>query len=129
MTPTENARCDAGALNAWRLFETKPNTPRVFPQRAPRVRTASFAPTAHAMLCNLSAAARDGRLTAWEANFVVSLQRQAARPHWRPSRRQAAVIRRLHAALAEAEATLIDNHDTVDACAATGGRATEFVGR
>ena len=31
------------------------------------------------------------------------------------------------AALAEAEATLIDNHDTVDACAATGGRATEFV--
>ena len=33
------------------------------------------------------------------------------------------------AALAEAEATLIDSHDTVDACAATGGRATEFVSR
>ena len=33
------------------------------------------------------------------------------------------------AALAEAEATLIDNHDTVDARAATGSRATEFVGQ
>jgi len=65
----------------------------------------------------------DGRLTAWEANFVASLDRQATRPRWRPSRRQAAVIRRLHAALAEAEATLIDNHDTVDARAATGCRA------
>ena len=30
---------------------------------------------------------------------------------------------------APAEATLIDNHDTVDVCAATGGRATEFVSR
>ena len=30
---------------------------------------------------------------------------------------------------APAEATLIDNHDTVDAHAATGGRATEFVSR
>ncbi len=27
----------------------------------------------------------------------------------------------------EAKVALIDNHDTVDACAATGGRATEFV--
>ncbi len=33
------------------------------------------------------------------------------------------------AAPAKAEAALIDNHDTVDACAATGGRATEFVSR
>ncbi len=92
--------------------------------RAPR-----FTPMARAMLLDLNTAARDGRLTRWEVEFIVSLQRQAARPRWRPSRRQAAVIRRLHAALAEAEATLIDNDDTVDACAATGGRATEFVGR
>ncbi len=33
------------------------------------------------------------------------------------------------AALANAEATLIDNHDIVDACAATGGWATEFASR
>ncbi len=90
-------------------------------------RTTNFAPPARGMLRYLSTAARDGRLTRWEAEFIVSLQLQAARPHWRPSPRQDAVICRLHAALAEAEATLIDNHDTVDACAATGGRATEFV--
>ncbi len=33
------------------------------------------------------------------------------------------------AALAAAEAALIDNYDTVDARAATGSRATEFVGQ
>ena len=32
------------------------------------------------------------------------------------------------AALAEAESPPTDNHDTVDARAATGSRATEFVG-
>ncbi len=48
-------------------------------------------------------------------------------PLIRSSHREAVVIRRLHAGLAEAEAALINNHDTVDACAATGGRATEFV--
>ena len=117
MTPTENARCDAGALNAWRLFEAKPNTPRVFPQRAPRARATSFAPKARGMLRDLGDAARDGRLTRWEAEFIVSLQRQAARPHWRPSPRQVAIIRRLHAGLAEAAATLIDDDDI-----------TEFVG-
>ena len=69
----------------------------------------------------------DGRLTAWEANFVASLDRQATRPRWRLSPRQATVIRRLHAALANAEATLIHNHDTGDACPAPGGRATEFL--
>ena len=56
----------------------------------------------------------DGRLTAWEANFVASLDRQATRPRWRLSPRQATVIRRLHAALAEAEVALIDDDDTVD---------------
>ena len=117
MAHIENARCDAGALNAWRLFEAKPNTPRVFPQRAPRTRAPRFAPTTRGMLRDLTTAARAGRLTAWEANFVVSLQCQAARPHWRPSRRQAAVIRRLHTGLAEAEMTLIDDADI-----------TEFVG-
>ena len=80
------------------------------------------------MLRTLSAAARAGRLTAREAEFVVSLSRQASRPRWMPTPRQANAIRRLHAALAEVGATLIYNHDTVDARAATGGRATEFAG-
>ena len=35
MTEIENARCNAGALKAWRLFEAKPSTPRAFPQRSP----------------------------------------------------------------------------------------------
>ena len=79
--------------------------------RAPR-----FTPMARAMLRDLSTAARDGRLTRWEVEFIVSLQRQAA------------VIRRLHAALAEAEATLIDNHDTVDARRRDRRQVPEFVG-
>ena len=68
------------------------------------------------MLRALAVAARAGRLTAREAEFVLSIQRQATRPRWRPSPRQSAVIRRLHTVLAEAEAMLIDEHDTVDAC-------------
>ena len=78
---------------------------------------------ARAMLRDLSDAARDGRLTRWETNFVASLQHQAARPRWRPSPRQNVVIRRLIAELGEAEATLLDPDDTVDARAQTGGRA------
>ena len=68
------------------------------------------------MLRTLSTAARAGRLTAREAEFVLSIQRQAARPRWRPSPRQSAVIRRLHTVLAAAEVAIIDEHDTVDAC-------------
>ncbi len=116
MTQTANARADdAGAAKAGELFTAKPNTPRVFPQRAPRACVTRFAPTTRGMLRDLDDAARDGRLTRWEAEFIVSLQRQITRSRWRPSPRQDAVIRRLHAGLAEAEATLIDNHDTVDA--------------
>ena len=67
------------------------------------------------MLRDLSTAARDGRLTAWEANFVVSLQRQAALRRWRPSPRQDAVMRRLRAALAEPDTrSLIDHEDGGD---------------
>ena len=125
MAHIENARCNAGALKAWRHFEAKPTTPRVASQRVPRA--TSFAPKARAMLCDLSTAARDGRLTRWEAEFIVSLQRQAARQRWRPSPRQDAVICRLHAALAEAEATLIDNRNTVDARRRDRRQGPEFV--
>ena len=83
---------------------------------------------ARAMLRDLSTAARDGRLTRWETSFIVSLQRQAARPRWRPSPRQDAVIRRLHAALAEAEVALIDPDDTVDALRRDRRQGPEFVG-
>ena len=68
------------------------------------------------MVRALSTAARAGRLTSREAELVLSIQRQAARPRWRPSPRQSAVIRRLHTVLAEVDAMLIDEHDTVDAC-------------
>ncbi len=87
-----------------------------------------FSPKVRGMLRALSTAARAGRLTAREAEFVISIQRQASRPRWMPTPRQAAAIRRLYSALAEAEATLIDNHDTVDALTASNGRAAEFVG-
>ncbi len=60
-----------------------------------------FSPRVRGMLRTLSAAARAGRLTAREAEFVVSLSRQASRPRWMPTPRQANAIRRLHAALAE----------------------------
>ena len=76
-----------------------------------------ISPRVRGKLRALSAAARAGRLTSREAEFVISIQRQAARPRWRPSPRQDAVIRRLHAGLAEAEVTLIDDDDI-----------TEFVG-
>ena len=109
MAATENAHAgDAGALKAWRRFGANHTTTRNFSQRVPR------ATTARAMLRKLGAAARASRLTRWEAEFVVSLQRQAARPHWRASPRQAAVIRHLCATLAEAEVALIDPDDTVD---------------
>ena len=103
-----NPAGEGGALKrlARQLDGTEYSTTGNFPQRAPRVRTASFARTTRGMLRGLDAAARAGRLTSWEANFVVSLQRQAAHPRWRPSRRQDAVIRRLHAGLAETEVTL-----------------------
>ena len=77
----------------------------------------SVSPKVRGMLRTLSAAARAGRLTSREVELVISIQRQAARPHWRPSRRQAAVIRRLHTGLAETTMTLIDDADI-----------TEFVG-
>ena len=76
----------------------------------------------------VGAAARGGGLTAWEANFVASLERQAARPRWRPSPRQAAVIRRLCAGLAEAEVALIDPDDTVNARRQARLPGPEFVG-
>ena len=82
-------------------------------------------PKARGMLRKLSAAACVNRLTSRlasrEAELVISIQRQATRPRWRPSPRQATVIRRLYAAMAEAEATLIDEGDTGDA------RPAEFV--
>ena len=89
----------------------------------------SGSPKVRGMLRRLSAAARASRLTSREAELVISIQRQATRPRWRPSPRQGAVIRRLYAVLSEAEATLIDNHDTVDALTAIDGWAAEFVGR
>ena len=75
----------------------------------------------------VGAAARGGGLTAWEANFVASLERQAARPRWRPSPRQAAVIRRLCATLTEAAVALIDDDDTVDALRRDRRQGPEFV--
>ena len=72
-------------------------------------RTTNFAPTARGKLHELSDAARDGRLTGWEAEFIVSLQRQIARSHWRPSSRQERVIRRLHAGLVDTAESLIDD--------------------
>ena len=87
-----------------------------------------FAPTARGMLRDLGHAARAGRLTGWEAEFIVSIQRQAARPRWRPSPRQDAVIRRLAAALAEAEVAIIDDDDTVDARRRVRRPGPEFVG-
>ncbi len=54
-------------------------------------------PKVRGMLRALSTAARAGRLTAREAEFVISIQRQASRPRWMPTPRQANAIRRLYA--------------------------------
>ena len=86
-----------------------------------------ISPRVRGKLRTLSAAARAGRLTGWEAEFIVSIQRQAARPRWRPSPRQDAVIRRLAAALAEAEVAIIDDDDTVDARRRVRLPSPEFV--
>ena len=85
-------------------------------------------PMTRGMLRDLDDAARDGRLTRWEAEFIVSLQRQITRSRWRPSPRQDAVIRRLHAGLVEPEVALIDDHDDVDARRQARLPGPEFVG-
>ena len=82
-----------------------------------------ISPRVYGKLRTLSAAARAGRLTSREAEFVISIQRQAARPRWRPSLRQDAVIRRLHDALAAAEVTIIDDANITEAQAKATLRA------
>ncbi len=80
------------------------------------------------MLPALAVAARAGRLTSREAELVLSIQRQAARPRWRSSPRQANAIRRLYAGLAEAETALIDDADSVYALRRDRRQDPEFVG-
>ena len=67
------------------------------------------------MLRTLSGAARAGRLTSREAELVLSIQRQASRPRWIPTPRQANAIRRLYAGLAAAKVAIIDDDDITEA--------------
>lgn len=101
-TPTKKA----GALGiAWRLSSANNTPPHLNSQRAGRWR---------GVLHRLAAAARGGLLASFEASFIVSIQRQAERPGWRPSLRQFAILARIDKALAEADEPLIDEGDLFD---------------
>ena len=56
-------------------------------------------PSRRGLLRALGDALRDGRLTGGEAAIVMSLQRQSARPRWRPTPRQSGWVRDLVAKL------------------------------
>ena len=68
-----------------------------------------ISPKVRGMVRALSTAACAARLTAREAEFVISIRRQASRPRWMPTPRQANAIRRLYAGLAAAKVTIIDD--------------------
>jgi hypothetical protein len=94
---------DAGALKAGRLYEAH-NTPNFrISQQAGRVR---------ALLHALADAARVGSLAPWDCAFVASIARQAALGRWRPSPKQAAILHRIGADLANTNAPRIDDTET-----------------
>ena len=63
-------------------------------------------------LRRLTAAARAGLLAGWEAEFIISLDRQAVSRGWRPSPKQEALLHRIAASLDD-DGPLIDHGDVI----------------
>jgi len=103
MAQKTNARAgDAGASKPGG-FGANNTPPQINPQQPWRVR---------ALIRSLSDAARAGSLAPWDTQFIASIMRQAELRRWLPSPKQAVVLQRIAADLAESDTPLIDDTDT-----------------